>query len=116
MIDEIVSKVKEKGVPVYVGYADSKTKAPYVVVRPITDAQDVTSVGGCAVTWAKHVGLYCVGASVAASYNLAAALADHLSGFYIHGSTLRTEVGYVGNRVEGYYESQVTAHINKGGL
>jgi hypothetical protein len=101
------------GVPVHDGYPATGAKLPYIVNRPMIISPELLAVSGDAVNWDFQWGVYCCGASVEASYNLARAVIQALQGTPLSGSTLSCSMGYVGAQVESHYESQVTLQINQ---
>jgi hypothetical protein len=105
------------GVPVHSGYAPSGVALPYVVSRPLlVDTVTELAINGDAVDWDFNFSVYCCGASVEASFNLALAVIGTLQGARVRGTTLAASMGYNGAEVEGHYESQVTVQLNQGGL
>lgn len=104
------------GVPAVSGQAATKASLPYVVGRPLILDFDELALNGDAISWDNQYSLYCAGASVDASFNLAKAVMQALHGQYVLGSTLATSLGYIGAQVEGHYETQVTVQINQGGI
>ncbi|USH44762.1 tail terminator [Microbacterium phage Juanyo] len=106
------------GDPVYVGFAPSNAKVPYVVLRPlILDLGDEgPAIAGNAITWDNQVSAYCAGGSVEASFNLAKAVMGALQGVRVADYVLSTSMGYDGAPVEGHYEAQVTIQNNQGGI
>jgi len=103
--------------PAYVGYAPTGVQLPYAVSRPLlVDATDSVALSGDAISWDDQTSIYCCGASVEASYNLALMVMIELQGQPVGGSTLTTSMGYVGAQVEGHYETEVTVQFNRGGL
>ena len=104
------------GVPVYPGYPVTGAVLPYVVYRPLLVAVPDLALCGDAVAWDFQFAVYCCGASVEASFNLAKIVAGVLQGKHVEGSTLTTSMGYIGAFLEGRYESQVTAQIYQGEL
>lgn len=103
-------------VPSYVGEAATGAKAPYVVTRPLFVDNDSLAISGDALGWGTQYSVYCRGASVEASYNLALSVIGTLQGKRVGGSTLSASLGYNGAPVEGQFESQVTVQLNQGGL
>lgn len=105
-------------VPAHPGYPPTGTKLPYVVTRPlILDAiAEDFSIAGDSGIWDLQFSVYCCGASVEASYNLALEVMRELQGQRVGGTTLNTSTGYVGAPVEGHYETQVTVQLNQGGI
>ena len=103
--------------PAHKGYAPTGARVPYVVSRPllIDDALD-RALSGDPIALDTQFSLYCCGASVAASYNLAVAVMKELDARPLAGTTLKTSMGYIGVQVEGHYESQVTVQLNQGGI
>lgn len=103
--------------PSHIGYAPTGAKAPYVVTRPllIGDALD-RALSGDSMGWDTQVSLYCVGASVEASFNLAVLVMRDLDAKPVGGTTLSTSMGYIGAQVEGQYETQVTVQLNQGSI
>lgn len=115
-MNDITTALSGLGVPVYDGYPATGARLPYIVHRPfLVDVPD-TAVCGDAVSWDYQHAVYCCGASVEASFNLAKMVLGALQGKRIGGSVLATSMGYVGARVEGHYESQVTAQSYQGGI
>lgn len=112
----IAALIQAAGVSTHSGYASTGAVPPYVVVRPMIIDTDVFTIDGGAMNWDFNFGVYCVGASVAASYNLAVLTMQALQGQRVGGSTLACTMGYVGAQVEGRYESQVTVQVNQGAL
>ena len=102
--------------PAHEGYAPSGAKLPYVVNRPLIAGVPEMAITGDGLNWDFQFSLYCCGASVAASYNLAVAVMGDLQGKRVGGTTLSTSMGYSGAPVEGHYESQVTVQLNQGGI
>lgn len=105
--------------PSYIGYAATGAQLPYVVTRPLLmdDGFDLErALDGSAIGWDTQISLYCCGASVEASYNLALMVMGDLDGKRVAGTTLATSMGYVGAPVEGHYETQVTAQLIQGVL
>lgn len=113
---DISNLLKAEGLTVFDGYASTGSKPPYVVNRPMILDQPDTALCGDAFDWDFTFSLYCVGASVEASYNLAIHTIKTLQGKRIEGSTLSCSMGYSGAQVESRYESQVTVQINQGVL
>lgn len=102
--------------PAHEGYPPTGAQLPYVTTRPLTLDSTDPAVAGNAVVWDSQFSLYCAGASVEASYNLAVMVCNDLQGTRVGGTTLKTSVGYIGAPVEGHYESQVTVQLNQGGI
>lgn len=100
--------------PVFLGYASTGTKVPYVVLRPMLIDTDAISISGQTIDYNSQLGAYCVGGSVEASYNLAVIVMATLAGARIGGSTIVCSMGYAGALVEGAYEAQVTIQTNQG--
>lgn len=102
--------------PVYTGYAPTDAQLPYVVHRPLlVDVVDM-AVSGDSLGWDYQTTLYCCGASVEASFNLALAVVGTLQGKRVGNTTLSASVGYTSVPIEGHYESQITIQINQGGI
>lgn len=101
--------------PVHVGYPDTAAALPYVVTRPLAVLGTGVVVCGDETAWDHQYSLYCCGASVEASYNLALMVMNSLQGKRVGGSTISVYMGYAGAPVEGHYESQVTAQLFQGG-
>ena len=102
--------------PAHTGYAPSQAQAPYVVSRPLLIDDLTVALDGSAIDWDFQFSLYCVGASVEVSYNLALGVMGDLQGKRVGDTTLSTSMGYIGAQVEGLYESQVTVQLNQGGI
>jgi hypothetical protein len=102
--------------PLYTGYPPTDASLPYVVHRPLIVDSDVPALSGDAIDWDFQTSLYCCGASVEASFNLALAVAGTLQGARVGDTTLSASIGYIGTQVEGHYESQVTVQLNQGGI
>lgn len=103
-------------VPSHVGYAPTGAKLPYVVLRPLIIEDPEIAIAGNAVHWGTQYSVYCCGASVEASFNLALSVIGTLQGKYVGGTTLSASMGYNGAPVEGHYESQVTIQLNQGDI
>jgi len=102
--------------PSYMGYAPTSAQLPYVVHRPLVFNETDNSVAGIVIDLDAQFSLYCCGASVEASFNLALEVMRDLQGKRVGGTTLSTSMGYSGAPVEGHYESQVTVQLNQGGI
>lgn len=102
--------------PAHTGYAPTGAKLPYVVQRPVVVDGDDPALAGNRISWDWQTSLYCCGASVEASFNLALAVCVALQGARVGGTTLNASIGYIGAPVEGHYESQVTVQLNQGGI
>lgn len=100
----------------HIGYAPTGAQPPYVVSRPLLLDDINLAIAGNDIAWDAQFSIYCVGASVEASYNLAVQTMQDLQGKRVGGTTLTTSMGYTGAQVEGLYESQVTVQLNQGGL
>lgn len=107
---------RSAGLTVFDGYPKTGAIPPYVVNRPMITDPDTLALCGEALDWDFSFGLYCVGASVEASYNLALRLMATLQGQRVGDSTLSCSMGYSGAQVESRYETQVTVQINQGAL
>lgn len=101
--------------PSHIGYAPSGARPPFVVSRPLLVDDVSVALAGNVIAWEDQFSLYCAGASVEASYNLALLVMGQLQGKPVSGTTLTTSMGYIGAQVEGHYESQVTVQLNRGG-
>lgn len=113
---QISTLARSAGLTVFDGYAKTGAQPPYVVNRPlILDTEDIALCGD-ALDWDFSFTLYCVGASVEASFNLAIKLIQALQGQRVGDSTLSCSMGYSGAQVESRYETQVTVQINQGAL
>lgn len=115
-VAELTTLLAPLGVEVVTGYADTGKALPYIAQRPLIVEYTDLALAGQAIAWDDQATLYCAAGSVAASHNLALAVASALDGARLGGSTLAATIGYVGAQVEGHYESQVTAQINQGAL
>lgn len=114
---DINSVIENVGVPVYPGYAATGAALPYVVSRPfLVDPFEGLAINGDAIGYDFSFAVYCCGASVEASFNLALAVMGTLQGARVRGTSLSASMGYNGAEVEGHYESQVTVQINQGGI
>lgn len=102
--------------PAIEGYPGTGQKVPYVVSRPLLVDDLELALNGEAIDWDLQFTLYCCGASVEASFNLALAVMAELNGARVGGTILSTSMGYSGAQVEGHYESQVTVQLNQGGI
>lgn len=102
--------------PIHAGYAATGAKLPYVVIRPLYVDQVSVALAGNAIASDDQFSLYCCGASVEASYNLAVLVMRELQGQPVGGTTLSTSSGYSGAEVSGHYETQVTVQLNQGGI
>lgn len=115
-MSQITALVQGAGISTHEGYAKTGSKPPYVVIRPMVIDPDVLALCGQSIDWDFNFGIYCVGASVDASYNLGAMVMQALQSQRVGGSVLSCSMGYVGAQVEGRYETQVTVQINQGAL
>lgn len=115
LLQKVVDAVGNSQVNVHVGYPPTVVKAPYVTIRPLTIQQDVVAVSGDMISWDTQIGVYCVGNSVGASWNLALAVLS-LQGVLLGGNVLNTSVGYTGAKIEGNYETQVTVQTHQGAV
>ena len=115
-ISDISDLVSGAGLSSFVGYAATGAQPPYVVTRPMITEPEQVALCGDALDWDFSFTLYCVGASVEASYNLAIKLMQALQGQRVGDSTLSCSMGYSGAQVESRYETQVTVQINQGAL
>jgi hypothetical protein len=113
---DIQAIVEQGNFTVYSGYAPTGAKLPYTVHRPLVLNEEASSVAGVVIDWDYQSTLYACAESVEASWNLAVALMQALSGKPAGGTTLSTSMGYSGAPVEGHYESQVTVQLNQGGI
>jgi hypothetical protein len=100
----------------FIGSARTGTEPPYVVIRPLFlgTAEDAEALSGDALGWDQQISVYCCGASVEASYNLALSVMALCQAKRAGGYVMGTSMGYVGAAVEGHYESQVTIQMNQG--
>jgi len=110
-IDALITQV-----PSHVGYAPTGAKLPYAVIRPLIVEDPEVAVAGNALDWGLQFSVYCCGASVEASFNLALSVIGTLQGQRVGGTTLSASMGYNGAQIEGHYESQVTVQLNQGGI
>ncbi|QWY84459.1 tail terminator [Microbacterium phage CaptainRex] len=103
--------------PKFKGYPATGARAPFVVSRPLLTQDEVDrALSGDPLAWDVQFSLYCAGASVEASYNVALGAMRDLDGKPVGGTTLSTSLGYIGAQVEGHYETQVTVKLNQGGI
>lgn len=102
--------------PSHIGYPPTGAKLPYVVSRPLLIDDIEVAIAGNGSVFDFQFSLYCCGASVEASFNLALQTMQDLQGKRVGGTTLTTSMGYSGAPVEGHYESQVTVQLNQGGI
>lgn len=115
-MSDITSALSVTGVPVYEGEPSSGANLPYIVVRPFNlDTGDV-ALSGDALAWNNEFAVYCCGGSSTASFNVAKLLIQAVQGVHVGDSTLSTTLGYVGARIEGNYETQVTIQVHQGGI
>jgi hypothetical protein len=110
-IDALITSV-----PSHIGYAPTGALPPYAVSRPLLIDDLEVALAGNALDWDFQFSIYCVGASVEASYNIALDVMRDLNTKRVGGTTLTTSMGYAGAQVEGLYESQVTVQLNQGGI
>lgn len=115
-LTDLTSKLSIANVGHYTGNAPTGAKAPYTVTRPLTTDPGDVAVCGSAVDWDQRFSIYCVGASVEASYNLATLVLSVFNGSRLGGTTASAALGYSGAPVEGNYETQVTVQALTGGL
>lgn len=102
--------------PTHTGYAPTGAKLPYNVLRPMVLDPEALALDGSAIDWDLQYGVYCCGASVEASFNLAKLVIMAVHGQRLGGTTLSASMGYSGAQVEGHYECQVTIQLNQGGI
>lgn len=107
-MEELKGLLKGIGVPVYLGYADSCSAAPYLIIRPIYMEEMEGSLCGGGLVWDSDLGVYCCSDSVATSHGLALDVMRSLEGKRLSGNPVSTTMGYSGAKTEGLYESQVT--------
>lgn len=100
----------------HIGYAPTGAKTPYSVLRPLIVEDPEVALAGNAINWGFQFSIYCCGASVEASFNLAVSVIGTLQGQRVGGTTLSASMGYNGAPVEGHYESQVTVQLNQGAI
>lgn len=115
-IQSLINGVAGLGLTTFSGYPGTRARAPYVVIRPMLIEHENIAVNGAAVDWDHQYGLYCVGGSVEASFNLAKSVVAGLDGKRMGDSTVSLSIGYVGAQVEGNYETQITAQSHQGGV
>ncbi len=115
-ISEITAALAPVPVPHHEGMAPTGARLPYTVSRPMLVDPLTGAINGDAIGWDLSFTIYCCGASVAASFNLAQAVIATLHGKRVGDSTLAASLGYAGAPVEGQYESQVTVQINRGSI
>lgn len=113
---DIDALVEAAGVASHIGEAPTGALVPYAVIRPLFLGGDVIALTGEVIDWDDQTSIYCCGASVEASYNMARLLMGALQGAPSNGTTLNTSMGYIGAQVAGHYESQVTVQLNTGGI
>ena len=100
----------------HIGYAATGARAPYYVIRPMATNPGELALCGQSLGWDFQFGVYCCGASVEASFNIAIDVMGALQGARVGDSTLSCSMGYVGSLQESHYETQVTVQINQGAL
>ena len=103
-------------VEVFSGYPDSGAQLPYITHRPMITLPGELAVAGNAIGWSDNHGVYCSGASVEASHNLARAVLTALDGARVGDYVVTPSIGYIGARVEGAYETEITLQANQGAL
>lgn len=102
--------------PVHYGYAQSLARAPYIVLRPSGISPDDHQVNGEATLWSEEWAVYIVTSSSESNYSLATKVARLLHGSYLAGSTLSAQIGFIGEKLAGCYESQISISVQKGSL
>lgn len=115
-LQDLVVPLASLGCPVFIGYPTTGAPAPYATLRPALVQPSAVAIGGRAIGWVCDYVLYCTGASVEASYNLAVLAMGLLQGARVGDSTLSVSLGYSGNLVEGAYDSAVTIDVMQGAL
>lgn len=115
-LKDIQAWVQLAGITFYIGYAHTGARVPYVVGRPLIIDTTGEALDGSAIDTDFQFSLYCCGASVEASFNLALDVMGTLQGKRVRGTTLSTSMGYSGAPIEGHYESQVTVQLNQGAI
>lgn len=113
---DIITVLQTTGVPVYEGAPATGAQLPYIVVRPLNLSADDVALSGDAVVWDSQVAAYCCAAGSTASFNVAKLLIQATQGTRVGDSTMTNTLGYVGARVEGNYETQVTIQVHQGGI
>lgn len=118
VLDDLRALATIADVLTYAGEAPTNAPLPYYVVRPlfIGDGAEGLALSGETLAWDTQLSIYCCGASVAASFNMAENVMRYLDGKRLAGSALTTSMGYIGAQVEGHYESQVTVQLNRGAI
>jgi len=115
-MSDITAAITELGISSFEGYPPTGAQLPYAVQRPLLVDYVDLAIAGNAINWDFQFTVYCCGASVAASFNLALAVVQRLHGARVGGNVLKATIGYSGAQVEGHYESQVTIQLNQGGI
>lgn len=115
-MSDIISAIEASGITVYDGEAATGARLPYIVVRPLNLGAEDLALSGGSMAWNNEFTAYCCGAGHTASFNVAKLLIQAVQGMHVGDSTLSTTLGYVGARVEGNYETQVTIQVHQGGI
>lgn len=115
-MSDITTAVEASGITVYDGEAATGAQLPYIVVRPLDLSTEDLALSGGSMAWNNEFAAYCCGAGSTASFNVAKLLIQAVQGVHVGDSTLSTTLGYVGARIEGNYETQVTIQVHQGGI
>jgi hypothetical protein len=115
-LEDINEYVRLAGMTIYTGYAPTGAEAPYAVHRPLFIGEENISTAGEIIDWDYQTSIYCCGASVEASFNMARDVMNAIQGKRTGGAVMSTSMGYMGAPVEGHYETQVTVQFNTGGI
>lgn len=116
MLDDILTGLGGVGFSVYKGYAPNNAKPPHAVLRPVYLGDGPVPLSGPQLAYPATIGVYCRGASVEASFNMAVAAIKALDGLAMRGTQAVASMGYTGAVVDGAYESQVTVTFTEGSL
>lgn len=116
MLQEIVALVGTASAPAYAGLAVTSARAPYSVVRPVYLTGDTYPLNGPAITYDNTIGVYCVGASVEASDNLAKQVCQKLDGATLQGAQAKATISYTGALTNGLYESMISVTFLTGAI
>ena len=114
--EQLKSILATLGVPVYDGYPSDGAKLPYIVIRPSLTDPETVSVKGTAINYAATYTVHCCTRGVTASYNLGLDVLKLVNGYYLGGTTLQANLGYVAQEISGQFETQLTVNHMTGEL
>ena len=115
LLIDVVTILQSANVTVYSGYAFTEATAPYIVVRPLAFIPDTLTLSGTPFASAESFSVYCCGASVEASFNLALSVMSVIADQRIGGYVPVMRINYTGAEVQGLYETNLEITMETGG-